>query len=308
MSDAEKPLLIVIGGPTGSGKTDLSIRIAQKYGTSIISADSRQVFRELAIGSAAPDTAQLALAKHYFVGSHSVTEPFNAGIFEREALALLEKLFLENPVPIVSGGSGLYIDALLNGMDKLPEADPEIRKALSDKLAESGIRSLQEELEQTDVSYYRSVDLNNPQRLLRALEVIRLTGKPYSSFRTQETAKRGFTVRYFAIDIERPSLYERINQRTKQMLAKGWLEETRNLLPFRDLNALQTVGYKELFQFLDGLISYDKAVELIQQNTRRYAKKQLTWLKSRANVEWIKSNPELWDVEKAINLNVNDKK
>ena len=283
----KRHLLIVVGGPTGSGKTDLSIRLAQQYGCSIISADSRQVFKELAIGSAAPNADQLASAKHYFIGSHSITEPFNAGIFESEALALLSELFLQNPVQVVCGGSGLYIHTLLNGMDQLPEADPEIRKALAAKLDISGITALQYELKEFDPEYYETVDLNNPQRLLRALEVIRATGKPYSQLRSSSKAARPFDVKYIAIDLPREELYRRINQRTLLMMDKGWLEEIKALVNYRELNALQTVGYKELFQFIDEKITLDRAVELIQQNTRRYAKRQLTWLRGREGIQWI---------------------
>ena len=286
----KKPLLIIVGGPTGSGKTDLSIKIAQHFGCSIISADSRQAFKELAIGSAAPSEKQLALVKHYFVGSHSVTEPFNAGIFESEALDLLDKLFKENPIQVVCGGSGMYIEALMNGMDKLPEADAEIRKALAEKLETSGIASLQNELKESDPDYHNTVDLNNPQRLLRALEVIRVTGRPYSELRSSGKAERPFDVKYIAIELPREELYQRINQRTLLMLDKGWIDETKALISNRHLNALQTVGYKELFEFIDGKISYEKTVELIQQNTRRYAKRQLTWLRGREGVEWISQN------------------
>lgn len=284
----QKPLLIVIAGPTGSGKTDFSAALAEKTGSSILSADSRQVFRELKIGSAAPGEELLKKIPHYFVGSLSVTESFNAGLFEQQALDLLQnRLFNENPVQIVCGGTGLYIEALIHGMDQLPESDTELRQQLAAQLAEEGIAALQQELKKVDPEYFAQVDLYNSQRLIRALEVIRSTGRPYSSFRKKQAAERPFDVHYFTLELPREELYRRINQRTLHMLEQGWPGEVKTLLPFRHLNALQTVGYKELFDHLDGKLSYEQAVALIQQNTRRYAKRQLTWFRNREGVRWI---------------------
>jgi len=287
---SQKPQLIVISGPTGSGKTSLSIRLAQALNCSILSADSRQVFKEMRIGSAAPEESQLNEVPHYFIGSKRIQDPFNAGIFEQEALETLATLFKENPIQIVCGGTGLYIDALLNGFDELPESDPEIRKELDIMFTHSGIEALQIELQNLDPVYYSQVDIHNPQRIMRALEVIRKTGLPYSSLRKKKMAERDFTVVYLATDLVRETLYANINARTEKMIEQGWLKEAEELYPHRKLNALQTVGYKELFAYFDGEISLDRAIELIQQNTRRYAKRQLTWLRNKQEIQWI--NPQ----------------
>jgi tRNA dimethylallyltransferase len=286
----QKPKLIVISGPTGSGKTYLSIRLAQALNCSIVSADSRQVFKEMRIGSAAPEEAQLLQVPHYFIGSKSIHDPFNAGIFEQEALETLGTLFKENPTQIVCGGTGLYIEALLNGFDELPESDPEIRKELDTIFTHSGLETLQIELQHSDPLYYAQVDIHNPQRIMRALEVIRKTGLPYSSLRQKKKAERDFQVIYFATDLARQTLYANINARTEKMIEQGWLKEAEELYPYRNLNALQTVGYKELFAYFDGEISLERAIELIQQNTRRYAKRQLTWLRNKQEIHWI--NPQ----------------
>jgi tRNA dimethylallyltransferase len=281
------PVLLVIGGPTGSGKTDLSIRLAKQIGCSIVSADSRQVFAEMPIGSAAPDADQLAEVKHYLVGSKSINEPFNAGLFEKEVMDLLPSLFEEHPIQIVCGGTGLYIDALINGLDELPTASEEVRDALRQQFQQSGIHALQEELKKADPVYASQVDLNNPQRIIRALEVIRSSGQRYSDLRQKKAIYRPFKVIYLATDLPREELYRNINQRTQSMLNKGWLKEAEQLLPYRHLNALQTVGYKELFQFFDGTVSLEQAVDLIRQNTRRYAKRQVTWLRNKATITWV---------------------
>jgi tRNA dimethylallyltransferase len=286
----QKPQLIVISGPTGSGKTSLSIRLAQALNCSIVSADSRQVFKEMRIGSAAPNETQLQQIPHYFIGSKHIHDPFNAGIFEQEALETLATLFKENPIQIVCGGTGLYIDALLNGFDELPESDPEIRQELDSIFANSGLQALQIELHNLDPVYYEQVDIHNPQRIMRALEVIRKTGLPYSSLRKKKMAERDFQVVYLATDLARETLYANINERTEKMIEQGWLKEAEELYPHRKLNALQTVGYKELFTFFDGEISLERAIELIQQNTRRYAKRQLTWLRNKQEIHWI--NPQ----------------
>ena len=287
---SKKNLLIVITGPTGSGKTDLSIRLAQALNCSIVSADSRQVFKEMRIGSAAPDETQLKQVPHYFIGSKHIQDPFNAGIFEQESLEILSILFKENPIQIVCGGTGLYIDALLNGFDELPESDPEIRQELDSIFSHLGIGALQTELQHLDPVYYAQVDIHNPQRIMRALEVIRKTGLPYSSLRKKKMADRDFQVVYFATDLAREILYANINARTEKMIDQGWLKEAEQLYPHRKLNALQTVGYKELFAYFDGEINLERAIELIQQNTRRYAKRQLTWLRNKQEIHWI--NPQ----------------
>ena len=286
----KKHILIVLSGPTGSGKTDLSIRLAQAINCSIVSADSRQVFKEMRIGSAAPDETQLNQVPHYFIGSKNIQDSFNAGIFEQEAIETLASLFKENPIQIVCGGTGLYIDALLNGFDELPESDLEIRNELDSIFAHSGLETLQIELQNLDPVYYAQVDIHNPQRIMRALEVIRKTGLPYSSLRKKKLAERDFQVVYLATDLARETLYININARTEKMIEQGWLKEAEELYPHRKLNALQTVGYKELFAYFDGEISLERAIELIQQNTRRYAKRQLTWLRNKQEIHWV--NPE----------------
>jgi tRNA dimethylallyltransferase len=293
---SKKHLLIVISGPTGSGKTDLSIRLALALNCSIVSADSRQVFKEMRIGSAAPDEIQLKQVPHYFIGSKHIQDPFNAGIFEQEALETLAPLFKENPIQIVCGGTGLYIDALLNGFDELPESDPEIREALDSIFAQSGLEALQVELQNLDPEYYAQVDIHNPQRLMRALEVIRKTGLPYSSLRKKKTAERDFQVVYLATDLTRETLYANINARTEKMIEQGWLKEAEQLYPHRKLNALQTVGYKELFAYFDGEINLERAIELIQQNTRRYAKRQLTWLRNKQEIHWVNPRTEAEEI------------
>ena len=283
----KKPVLLVISGPTGSGKTDLSIRLAQQLNCSVVSADSRQVFRELPIGSAAPEVEQLKAVPHFFIGSKSIQEPFNAGMYEQEALQILETLFQENTLQILCGGTGLYIDALIQGMDVLPAANPDIRQELNLVLENQGIGALQQELLLKDPDYYHQADIQNPQRLLRALEIIRSTGKTYSSLRKKTVAERPFETIYLATDLPREELYRNINNRVQSMLEKGWLAEAEALLPCRSLNALQTVGYKELFGYFDNTYSLEQAIELVRQNTRRYAKRQLTWLRSKEQVHWI---------------------
>ncbi len=283
----KKPVLLVISGPTGSGKTDLSIRLAQQLNCSVVSADSRQVFRELPIGSAAPEVEQLKAVPHFFIGSKSIQEPFNAGMYEQEALQILETLFQENTIQILCGGTGLYIDALIQGMDVLPAANPDIRQELNLVLENQGIGALQQELLLKDPDYYHQADIQNPQRLLRALEIIRSSGKTYSSLRKKTVAERPFETIYLATDLPREELYRNINNRVLSMLEKGWLAEAEALLPCRSLNALQTVGYKELFGYFDNTYSLEQAIELIRQNTRRYAKRQLTWLRSKEQVHWI---------------------
>ena len=296
----ENRKLIVIGGPTGSGKTTLAIQLAKHLNCSIISADARQVFKELKIGSAAPNEEELKLAPHFFVGDRSVNQPFNAGMFEQEAITLLDNLFFQCNIQIVCGGSGLYINALLNGMDEMPDIPKEIRDTLNSKLKEEGLEVLRTELITKDPSFAAQVDLDNPQRIIRALEVINSTGQPYSSFRKKTVKERNFKTYYFATDVKREDLYYNVNMRALKMMDNGWLAETEALLPNRQLNALQTVGYKELFQHLDGKISLDEAIALIQQNTRRYAKRQITWLKNQAPAIWVNPANALEEILKKL--------
>jgi tRNA dimethylallyltransferase len=287
-----KNLLVVITGPTGSGKTGLSINLAKVLGCSIISADSRQVFKELPIGSAAPTEDEMNGIPHYFIGDRSISEEFNAGIFEKEALSLLEQLFKVNPVQIVCGGTGLYIKALLHGMDDLPKSSPEYRIKLTEQW-EANPESLKTKLKQLDPFYYAEADLSNKQRVIRALEVINASGETYSSLRTKQQKTRDFDTWVLGIDTPRKILYERINARTLLMLKEGWLEEVKKLVPYQDINALRTVGYQELIEHLKGKMSLGDAIALIQQNTRRYAKRQVTWLRHQEKVDWINLEIEI---------------
>jgi tRNA dimethylallyltransferase len=280
--------LIVIAGPTASGKTALAIQLANHYQTAILSADSRQFYREMSIGTAKPDSTELAAAPHYFINSHSITEQFNVGDFEQEGLQLLNQLFRTHDVVIMAGGSGLYIRAICEGFDELPKFNPAVRDELNRRYAEEGIRSLQQQLQQADPAYYAQVDIQNPQRLIRALEVIESTGQPFSSFRKAEFKERPFNIIKLAIDLPREVLYDRINHRVDLMMHAGLLEEVKQLLPYRQLNALNTVGYTELFDYLDGKIDLATAIDQIKQNTRRFAKRQLTWFRRDHEIQWIK--------------------
>ena len=279
--------LIVILGPTGSGKTDLSIRVAEHYGAPILSADSRQVFRGMPIGTAQPDAEQLAAVPHYFIADREVDTPFSCGDYEQEALKLLQELFLKQNVVVVAGGSGLYIDALCGGMDDLPPVDTALRKRLVEQSEREGLAPLLATLERLDPEYYKAVDRSNPQRVVRAVEVCLQSGRPYSSFRTGGQARRDFRIVKIGTDLPREVLYDRINRRVDAMMAAGLEEEARRLYPLRALNALRTVGYRELFDYFDGKCSLDEAVELIKRNSRRYAKRQLTWFRRDDSILWV---------------------
>lgn len=269
--------LILIFGPTAVGKTDYSIEMAKEYGSPVISCDSRQIFKEMKIGTAPPSEEQLRQVKHYFIFSHSVTDYYTAGKYELEALALLEELFKTHDHLVMSGGSGLYIDALCNGLDDFPEADQTLRAELMRRLLEEGIESLRMELKMLDPESYESIDLANHQRIVRALEVTLMTGRKFSSFKTQVRKQRPFRIRKIYLDREREELYDRINRRVDIMMADGLLAEAESLLCYRHMPALNTVGYKELFAYFDGNVSLEEAVELIKRNSRRYAKRQQTW-------------------------------
>ncbi|MGY4539106.1 tRNA dimethylallyltransferase [Mucilaginibacter sp. UYNi724] len=284
--------LIVISGPTASGKTAAAISLAQHFNTVVVSADSRQFFREMSIGTAKPNNDELGAAVHYFINSHSITEPFSVGDFEREGMKLLTGLFEKHDVVIMAGGSGLYIRAITEGFDELPTADPDIRDRLNTELAENGITALQDRLKAIDPSYYTEVDINNPQRVIRALEVFDATGTPISFYRTANTYKRPFDIIKFGLDMERLQLYNRINRRVDIMVKDGLLEEVAALKPFREYNALNTVGYSELFDFFDGKTDMDTAIDKIKQNTRRFAKRQLTWFRKDKEVIWMDASDE----------------
>lgn len=286
------PTLIVIAGPTASGKTAAAIQLAQHFNTAVVSADSRQFFREMSIGTAKPTAEELAAAPHYFINSHSITESFSVGDFEREGLALLEQLFQQHPVVILAGGSGLYIKAICEGFDDLPVADTAIRDRLNNELAEKGIEVLQERLKLADPVYYNEVDISNPQRIIRALEVYESSGRPFSSYRTAKINKRTFNIIKLGLDWPREVLYDRINRRVDLMVADGLVDEVKSLLPYRHLNALNTVGYSEIFDYLDGNTDLPDAIAQIKQNTRRFAKRQMTWFRKDKEIVWVDAQEE----------------
>ena len=279
--------LLVVVGPTGSGKTDLSIRLALHYGAPILSTDSRQVYRGMPIGTAQPSADQLQAVEHHFIASHDLTDNLNCGEYEVQALARLEELFADHDWVVAVGGSGLYVRALCEGMDDLPQADEPLRRELERRLAEEGLGALAEELRELDPEYCRTADLNNPARVMRALEVCLQTHMPYSRQRTGERRPRSFEIVKIGIDLPRDVLYDRINRRVDRMLADGLEAEARALYPYRELNALKTVGYREFFDYFDGRIGYDEAVELIKRNSRRYAKRQLTWFRRDSEIRWF---------------------
>lgn len=277
---ASLPTLIVIAGPTASGKTDYAIELAQKFNTEIISADSRQIFKEISIGTAKPSPDKLKLIKHHFINHCSIFDEYNTGMFENEALNTLAELFKSKKVVIMAGGTGLYIKAVCKGLDKLPKANPELRFQLQSELNEFGVEHLFHKLQSLDLETSQSIDAKNPLRIMRALEIILSSGKKLSELKTTSFVKRPFNIIRLIMDVDRAILYQRINERTLQMMDEGFEEEARKMLPFRYLNALNTVGYKELFQHFDGTISLNEAIEKIQQHTRNYAKRQLTWFRN----------------------------
>lgn len=279
--------LIVIVGPTGSGKTDLSIRLALHYRAPILSTDSRQVYRGMPIGTAQPTDEQLKTVEHHFIASHDIKDRLNCGEYEMQALACLEKLFAQHDDVVAVGGSGLYVRALCEGMDELPQADEALRRELERRLADEGIGALAEQLRELDPRYYEEVDRSNPARVMRALEVCLQTGRPYSAQRTGVRRERPFRIIKIGVDLPREVLYDRINRRVDAMVAEGLEAEARRLYPHRELNALQTVGYREFFDCFDGRVTRDEAVELIKRNTRRYAKRQLTWFRRDPGIRWF---------------------
>lgn len=272
-----KGILVILVGPTAVGKTDLSIALAKKLGCPIISADSRQVYREMRIGTAVPSQEQLNSVQHYFIQNKSIHDRFTAGMFEIEVIALLDKLFEKHPVVLMVGGAGLYIDAVQKGIDDIPIPSEKVRHDLMKKLETEGIESLVALLKELDPDFYDQVDLKNPKRLLRALEVCQTAGKPYSQLRNNFDNKRPFKTVLLGLNLEREVLYNRINRRVDLMVAEGLVDEAKALYPQRSCNALNTVGYKELFDHFDGKISLDEAIDLVKRNSRRYAKRQLTW-------------------------------
>lgn len=280
-----KKNLIVIAGPTAVGKTALSIELAKFYNCPIVSADSRQFYKEMSIGTAKPTKEEMQDVPHYFIDNISIHDTYNVGQFEREAIECIETLFKDHEQLILVGGSGLYINAILNGVDEFEEIPSLIREQLIKDYEEKGLTYLQEQLKQLDEVYYNQVDLNNPQRIMRALEVCIHTQKPYSSFRTKEKKQRSFDAINILINTDREALYTRINKRVDVMMQNGLLEEVQALYPYKHLNALNTVGYKEIFDFIDNKCTLEEAVNLIKQNSRRYAKRQLTWFNHQGDFE-----------------------
>jgi len=284
--------LIVILGPTAVGKTVLSIKLAQHFKTEIVSADARQFYKEMSIGTAKPGANELKKVKHHLVNSLSVKEDYDVSRFEKDALNHIQNIFSNNDTALLVGGSGLYIDAVCNGLDKLPPSDKGLRAELQNTFREKGIEALQQQLKIMDPEYHGQVDLQNPHRLIRAIEVCLITGKKYSSYRSEQKVERPFKVIKIGINAPREELYKRINIRVDQMIADGLVDEVKSLLPFRELNALNTVGYKEVFEFLYGKVSLADAIDKIKQNTRNYAKRQLTWFKRDENIKWFVAGEE----------------
>ncbi|RZS92597.1 tRNA dimethylallyltransferase [Aquimarina brevivitae] len=282
-----KKHLIVIVGPTAIGKTALSIALAKAFNCEIVSADSRQFFAEMNIGTAVPTEEELAEAKHHFIQHLSITDTYSVGDFERDGVALIESLFTTNDYVIIVGGSGLYVDAITKGLDHFPDVDPSIREHLQSLLEQEGISALQSKLKELDPEHYQKVDLNNTHRVIRALEICIGTGKTYTSFLSNPKKKRSFNVTKIGLSADRQLIYDRINKRVDMMMKEGLLEEVKTLEKYRNLNALNTVGYKELFNYLDGAWDLDFAVSEIKKNTRRFAKRQLTWFRKDDSITWF---------------------
>ena len=283
----KKSLLICIVGPTAIGKTALAIKLAKSFSTEIISADSRQFYKEMRIGTAVPSKQELEVVKHHFIQNKSIFEDYTVGDFERETIALLKILFKKNKVVIMVSGSGLYVDAVVKGLDNFPDVPSEIREQLNSELNENGIEILQNELKKVDFSYFEKVDIHNPHRLVRALEIFRATGQPYSSFLKKKTEKRDFETVFIGLTAARELIYEGINQRVDTMITEGLIEEAKSLHAYKEKNALQTVGYREVFQYFEGDISKEEAILEIKKNTRRFAKRQNTWFKKNEAIQWF---------------------
>ncbi|MGQ1890955.1 tRNA (adenosine(37)-N6)-dimethylallyltransferase MiaA [Thermophagus sp. OGC60D27] len=285
--------VIVITGPTGIGKTALSIRTAQYFDTSIISADSRQIFKEIKIGTASPTQEELKKAPHYLIGTKSIFDYYSAYEFEQEALKIAEQLFEKKDLVILCGGSMLYIDAFCHGIDELPTVDPELRDSLQQKYRAEGLESIRRQLKLLDPEFYKQVDLKNPKRIIHAVEICLMTGRPYSQLRTNTRKSRPFNIIKIGLDMDRGQLHERINKRVDMMIENGLEEEARQLTPHQHLNSLNTVGYREFFDYFNGLITKDKAIELIKRNSRRYARKQLSWFRRDQEIKWF--SPDNYD-------------
>lgn len=297
-----KKYVLVVSGPTASGKTTRAIKLAQAFNTEIISADSRQIYREMTIGTAVPSPEELQLVRHHFIQCCSARDSFDVARYEKEVLLLLADLFQKHEIVILSGGTGLYIDAVCRGLDTIPKVKPEIRQKVNSFYKQFGLEALQREVAKNDPEYFKTVDQQNPRRLQRALEVIEQTGLPFSFYHKKTPRKRDFEVIWTAIDMDKNVLHGRINQRVEVMMEKGLLAEAEELVALRQLNALKTVGYKELFAYFDGKINLEEAVEQIKTNTRKYAKRQLTWLRKNKDYQWFKAEelPKLIQHVKAV--------
>lgn len=292
------PLLVSIAGPTAVGKTHMAIEIAQYFNTEIISVDSRQFYQELEIGTAKPEAGELRLIKHHFINSHSIQEYYNVGHYQQDVTKLLDVLFTKHRVVVAVGGSGLFFKAIWHGMDEMPEVDLAIREQLNQEFLKSGLAPLLEELKFKDESYYHQVDQNNHQRVIRALEVIRSSGKPFSGFHTGTSFKKNYLDVKIGLELERAVLFDRINQRMDQMIKAGLFEEAEALMSYQAHNALQTVGYSEIFGYLSGKYDREEAIRLLKRNSRRYAKRQMTWFKKEEGMTWMQPN----DLSTAIRL------
>ena len=290
--------LVLILGPTGVGKTELSLRLAEHFGSPILSCDSRQIYRAIPIGTAAPTAEEQARVKHYFIATHELNEDYNAGQYERDAIALMEELFRAHDILVMTGGSMLYADAVCNGLDDLPAVPDEIRKEVTRLYQEKGLVWLQSEVQRLDPAYWNEVDRQNPARLIHCVELCLTTGKPYSSLLSkkptsnsrQPVTNRPFRILKIGLERPREELYDRINRRVEQMIADGLVEEAKAVWPMRHLNSLQTVGYRELFAHFDGEYDLARAIELIQQNSRHYAKRQMTWFRRDNTIHWLNAN------------------
>lgn len=304
MANSGKPFLISIVGPTAVGKTALAISLAEKLGTEIISADSRQFYKEMTIGTAKPGKQELETVPHHFIDSHSINNLYSAGAFGRDAQKKIEFLHEDHQSVVAVGGSGLYLKALWEGFDEMPEIDPHVRSTLNDELKNNGLDSLLKELKSLDQNYYNQVDHKNGQRIVRALEVIRTTGKPFTMFRLKKKVNLPYHQLKIGLNIDRVQLFERIDRRMDAMIEKGLFEEASALYPYRNHNALQTVGYSEIMDFMDGLYDRAEAIRLLKRNSRRYAKRQLTWFGRYDDIHWFQPD-QLNEIDALVNENLN---
>ncbi|CAM1355016.1 MULTISPECIES: tRNA (adenosine(37)-N6)-dimethylallyltransferase MiaA [Tenacibaculum] len=296
----QKNTLITIVGATAIGKTALSIKLAQHFNCDIISCDSRQFYKEMTIGTAVPEPEELAAAPHHFIQNRSVFEDYSVGQFEKDALAKLDKLFSQKPIQIMVGGSGLYVDAVLKGLDYFPDVDPQIRIDLTIELENKGIEYLQKKLKELDIEAYNTIAIDNPHRLIRALEICIGTGKTYSSFKNKPKTPRNFQSIKIGLTADREIMYDRINRRVDIMIEKGLIEEAKKLHPHKNLNALQTVGYRELFEYFEGNFTKEFAIDEIKKNSRRFAKRQGTWFRKDSNILWFDFQKDVQNIIKTI--------